>query len=285
MMGLRGLLGGCLVFAAVFVGGCGDGESSSGNGSAGAVEKQSGFAAGRVAMADGKPITAPGAAITVSIGGVSEAGERVQYHPVIKPDGTYRQKLAPGQYSFGRGGVEVQFEGQTYRFALEPVGVEWNKNRDAAEGITQDFVWKVTGERPSSDHDVNKHTNWYGGSIGVRFATYRNDIGKAPAPLPEGTPVTFTLKPTSATRVDGSPTQAITLERKFDARWNQCDALNDIPPAFYELTGVAKLADGATKPLLFEVTYAKFNSVQPIKFEPYLLMESVTLPLTSWVTE
>ena len=286
MLALRGMLFGWLVFAAIVNIGCGDGDSA-GDGAAApaAVVKQAGFAAGRVTMADGKPITAPGAAITVSISGVSEAGERVQYSPIIKPDGTYRQKLAAGQYSFSRSTVEVQFEGKTYRFRLEPVGGDWNKNRDAADGITQDFVWKVTGEHLTSDHDINNHTNWHGGSIGVRFATWRNDINKAPTALPEGTPITFTLKPTTATRVDGLPAQVITIERKFDARWNQCDALNDIPPAYYELTGVAKLADGTTKPLLFEVSYAKFNAVQPIKFEPYGTMDSVTSPLTSWVTE
>lgn len=267
--------------------GCGDDDSAkpAADGSTAPVAAQSGHAVGRVTMPDGKPITAPGAAVTVSISGVSEAGERVQYSPVVKPDGTYKQKLAPGTYRFERSTVEVDFEGQRYRFRLEPVGADHNKNRDASGGITQDFVWKVTGERPGSDHNINTHTNWYGGSIGVRRAGWRNDTNKAPAPLPDGTPVTFTLKPTTATRVDGSPAQTITVERKFDERWGQCDALNDIPPAHYELTGVAKLADGTSKPLLFEVKYAKFEPVQPIRFDPYATMDSVTLPLTAWVTE
>lgn len=268
--------------------GCGDDDTAakpSADGSAPAVKAQGGFAAGRVTMADGKPITAPGAAITVSVSGVSEAGERVQYSPVVKPDGTYKQKLAPGTYRFERSTVEVDFEGKRYRFRLEPVGDMHNKNRDAAEGITQDFVWRPTGQRPGSDGDVNNHTNWYGGSVGVRFALWRNDINKAPKPLPDGTPITFTLKPTTATFADGTPANVVTLERKYNAQWTQCDALNDLPVANYELTAEAKLPDGTTKPLLFEVKYAKFERVQPVRFEPYASMDHVTTVLTSWVPE
>jgi hypothetical protein len=284
-----------LVGSAVLVGevGCDGGrdsaKASSGDAAAnspGPVRAQGGFAAGRVTMADGSPIIAPGARITVVISGVSNAGERVHYSPAVKPDGSYRQKLASGSYRFDRSTVEVEFEGKTYRFRLEPVGDQHNKNRDAVDGITQDFVWKVTGERPGSDHDVNNHTNWYGGSIGVRFNGWRNDINKAPVPLPDGTKVTFTLTPTTATRVDGRAAQPIRIERTFNAQWGQCDALNDIPPAHYQLTGVATLADGTTtKPLLFEVKYAKLDAVQPIRFEPDTIMDHVTTPLTAWVTE
>lgn len=266
--------------------GCGKGDSKpSADGTTAPVEKQSGFAAGRVTMPDGKPITAAGAEIAIAINGISEAGERVSYSPIVKPDGTYRQKLAAGQYRFSQGTVQIEFGGQKYRFYLEPVGADSNKNRDAADGITQDFVWKITGERPGSDHDVNNHTNWYGGSVGVRFATWSNDINKAPPALPDGTPITFTLKPTSAKRVDGADAQPLVIERKYQARWTQCDSLNDIPPADYELTGVAKLPDGTTKPLLFEVEYAKFKSVQPIHFGPDLIMNHVNTQLTSWVVE
>jgi hypothetical protein len=51
------------------------------------------------------------------------------------------------------------------------------------------------------------------------------------------------------------------------------------------LSGVAALADGTTKPLLFEVSYAKYQPVQPIRFDPYPSMDHVTTPLTAWVTE
>jgi hypothetical protein len=283
----------CLAAGLALASGCGGGdddnkpasaEAAGASGSA-AVGKQAGFASGRITMPDGKPITAPGASIAISINGVSEAGERVHYSPVIKPDGTYKQKLAPGAYAFSTGSVEVDYEGQHYRFALDPVGSDYKKNRESAEGITQDFVWRTTGEKPGSDHNVNNHTNWFGGSVGVRFNGWRNDINKAPTAPPDGTPITFTLKPTMPKLVDGSDARTITVERKFSAQWGQCDALNDIPPAHYELTGVAKLPDGTTKPLLFEVEYAKFKPVQPVKFGPDLIMNHVTTVLTAWVVE
>src|SRR5687768_2540579 len=128
--------------------GCSGEDSPKPQDTAQSGKAQGGFAAGRVTMPDGKPITAPGASISVSINGVSGAGERVSYSPPVKPDGTYRQKLAGGAYTFGRSTVEVDFEGKRYRFRLEPVGDEHNRSRESDAGITQDFVWKVTGERP-----------------------------------------------------------------------------------------------------------------------------------------
>lgn len=246
---------------------------------------ESGFAMGRVTMADGSPITAQGADISIDIVGTTEVGARVSYSPPVNPDGTYRQKLAAGFYTFGVCTIELPFEGRKYAFRIEPVGNLHQKDREAAQGIVQDFVWKLTGPQLRNDGDVNNHTMWYGGSVGVRFGTWRNDINKASTALPDGTPVTFTLKPTTAKQIDGSNAKTVTIERKYSARWKQCDALIDIPVAHYEMTGFATLADGTRKPLLFEVKYAQYAAVQPILFEPDLVMRNVIKPLTGWVTE
>lgn len=250
-----------------------------------AIDAEAGFAVGRVTMADGSAVSTPGADVTISIQGTTEVGARVSYSPPVKPDGTYRQKLAAGSYTFSFCTIEVPFEGKQYIFSLEPVGNLYKKDRDSGEGIVQDFVWKLTGPKLGGDGDVNNHTQWYGGSIGVRFGGWRNDINKAAPDLPDGTPITFTLKPTTKKCVDGSDAKVVTIERKYSARWKNCDALNNIPVAHYEMTGVATLADGTRKPLLFEVKYAKYEPVMPINFAPDPVMRNVVKPLTGWVTE
>jgi|GEM_PF-6247270 len=83
--------------------------------------------------------------IVVSISGLSKAGERIQYSPVIK-NGHFKQKLVPGQYRFDRSALTVHFESREFTLDLMPVGDSWPKSQDAAAGIVQNFIWKPTGQ-------------------------------------------------------------------------------------------------------------------------------------------
>src|SRR5688500_14307309 len=109
MMRLR-CVAAVLMSVGLLVGGCNDEDgasssssSSSGQSTSGAnapLKAESGHATGRVLGEDGKPITVA-EDITISLYGVSEAGEKVSYSPGVKPDGAYKQKLVPGAYRFG----------------------------------------------------------------------------------------------------------------------------------------------------------------------------------------
>jgi len=211
--------------------------------------------AGRVTMEDGQPLRGEIKDVLISIYGVSEAGERVNYGPGVKPDGTYRQRVAGGQYAFNQGRIVVLYGDIEFTLPLEAVGNLWNKNQDAEDGITQDFVWKVTGPTPygrSSGLNPSNHTHWYGMSIGLRMDGWRNDINAAPVPIPLGTKLTFTLKPTGV-GLDGRTLQTVTVERMHDDRLLQeIKDINDLVPAPYELSGTATLPDGTVKPLLLQ---------------------------------
>src|SRR5687767_8542713 len=105
----------------------GGGGGSAGGESAAPVKAEGGYATGRVLGEDGKPI-AVADDISVSLYGVSEAGEKVSYSPAVKPDGTWRQKLVPGSYRFGRSLVKMKRGADTFQFYLEPQGSMWNKD-------------------------------------------------------------------------------------------------------------------------------------------------------------
>jgi hypothetical protein len=92
-----------------------------------------GYAIGRVTMEDGSPLSGDIQDVTVTLDGVSEAGEKVHYSPAVK-NGAYRQKLVKGQYTFGRSTVQVKFGEHTYLYKLVPKGKLWNKSQDAEEG-------------------------------------------------------------------------------------------------------------------------------------------------------
>jgi hypothetical protein len=206
-----------------------------------------------------------------SIEGTAANGENASFTPVINPDGTYKQKLSAGSFTFSAGSyttIKLPYEGKKYTLQLEPVGPNWNRNRESADGIVQDYVWKPTGAHLVGDGDINNHTHWYGGSIANRLSNIRQDTGAAALKIPEGTKCVFTLTPKAEKTIDGQPAKPLTIERPFRAGASQCDALNDLPIAPYELTGEVHLADGTKKPMLWNTEFRVYKPAISIVFEP-----------------
>jgi hypothetical protein len=255
--------------------------------SAADLKPQKNIATGRVTFADGKPITGDIDDIQIRIYGVSEAGEKVSYSPVVK-NGIYKQKLVPGQYAFGTARIEVNLDGTLYKLPLEPVGKLWNKNQDAEDGIVQDFVWKPTGQANTYGEkpNPNNHTHWYGMSLGMTFQGYRSDLSKSSVMLPAGTKLLFTLTPLSQS-IDGRDLQPVVIEREWKPKATYPnDNLNDLVPASYEITGVAQLPDGSTRPILFQgrgdyPNYVTTGKV-PLETDNY---GAYWLQLMGWVTD
>jgi hypothetical protein len=219
------------------------------------LKAKPGQIAGRVTFADGRVLTGDVRDIMISISGVSEAGERVRYSPAVNDSGVYRQRVAAGSYAFNPAQARFGFGAQEIRLPLEPVGRLWNRDREAEDGIVQDFVLKLTGPTPygqSSGLDPNNHTHWYGLSVGLSWQTWRADKNRPTSPPPEGTRFRFTCRAVTP-GVDGEAVAPFTLERGWaPSRITPIDALNDLPPASYEITGEAVLPDGRVVPVLFQ---------------------------------
>ena len=197
---------------------------------------------GRVTLPDGKPIPGDVRDVTVAIVGITEAGQNVSLSPVVKDDGSYVQRVTKGLYSFNTGEVKVGYNGVEFVLPLEPVGRFWQKRRESEEGITQDFVLRYTGPTPygqSTGLDPQNATHWYGVSFSLQWQSYRQDlkrVTKAPAGV---TTLVFNCRPTGP-GLDGAPIAPFTRELKWDpAKFSSDFALNDLPPANYELSGVA----------------------------------------------
>ena len=65
------------------------------------------------------------------------------------------------------------------------------------------------------------------------------------------------------------------------------DDLNDLPPATYDLTGVAKLPDGTTKPILLQGRgdYPKFVETGRVTVETDGVIGGMWKQLFGWVTD
>jgi hypothetical protein len=258
---------------ALLASGCGDGTGSTegdGKGDSPApVQSRSGVVTGRVLGPDGKPITVPGAKISVFLHGVSvKSGEKVSYMPPVGANGIYTQKVADGSYAFTGARLELSYGGQQFAFPLDPVGDD-RANRDSADGIVQDYVWKLRGARPGVTVDENNHTAWYGASIKMLFNTYREDLKKPVEQGPAGTKVIFTLTPTGPL-VDGSAGEVLTFTREYDPKGHgiKNGTLPDIPLGPYTLKVEEIAPDGTKVTLPVGLEYAVYGDSREIRFEP-----------------
>ena len=229
---------------------------------------QPNYITGRVTMGDGTPLRGDIADVSVRINGTTNAGASVSYTPVVRPNGTYRQRVAPGQYSFSSSTrITVTFNGAEFVLPLDPVGRNWSKNQDADDGITQHFTWKVTGATPYSagQPNPNNHTHWFGMSVGMLFQTYQSDLKRSSVEPPDGTRLLFTATATSRS-IDGRVLQPVVIERVWKAAAiTHNDDLNDLVPANYDITGVAVLPDGTRKPIKFQGAGDYPNYVSTLK--------------------
>jgi hypothetical protein len=171
---------------------------------------------------------------------------------------------------------------------LEPVGRGWDKSHDAADGIAQSFVWKVTGPTPYGQQanrlDPTNATHWYGMSVGLRADLWRHDIGKAPPAIPPGIRLVFTLKPLG-TSIDGLELQPVIVERTLEPNGLSTQDINDLPPAPYEVAGVAMLPDGTMRPLLLRGSSPDYGSAVRVALERDNLLGTISKPNLSYVLQ
>lgn len=243
----------CIAFILLLaLAGC-DGENSSPDQSdAGEVAAASGYARGRVTMPDGSPIETPDAKVTLFLQGVNEeTAESIQLSPQIDADGHYEQKLVPGHYHYSDAMIEVPYEGESFRLDLDPVE-DMRAQRPSSEGLVQNFVWRISGQRPNTAGDPEQAAHWYGGQVVFQYAIYREDLRQA-MPLPEpGTRFLFQLTPLGPL-IDGSTGEPLAFEGEWTADMSVTSTLtlHDVPIGSYELTGEIVHLDGTTRPAVF----------------------------------
>lgn len=216
---------------------------------------RAGLVSGSVLDERGRPISVPGAAITVTVRGASTRGERQALHAPVDAKGHYELAPPDGNYHV-ECWLDLSFEGKRYRFVLDPTDGDPDSDLPVAKGIAKDFVWHLTGTIPRQD--PAKYLGHYGGYI--HFVSF---LGT----LPAESKLAFKLEPLTA-RVDGEPAAVATFELTR-AALEANDFVGEWPLARYRLSGVATLPDGSTAPIRFDgYDYDKSKDSTEIVFGP-----------------
>lgn len=213
-----------------------------------------GFATGRVLGADGKPIALPDVRIEIVHVGLLDDGRDSKTTSAVEArpaDGVYVARLKPGTYLQPTGRIEFSFNRNRYRLPLSLRPPE-AKRQDAADGVMQDFVWKLDGNRPGEKGDKTRPESWIGGSISPEYQSYRRDLNRTLRPPPVGTKVVFALVPTTPL-ADGSKGAPRTAIRTYNPTFTGLNdpMIVDLPLAFWEVQGEEIYPDGGRQPVLF----------------------------------
>ena len=263
-----------LVAAVLGSGACGGPSDAPPN----AAAAEAGYFTGRITMRDGSPITLPGVTYKIKIAGVTAVGESNNLYPPISPDGTFRLKLPKGLFYPSSGTITFPFEGKNYLVDFVPVNPVPG-TRDGADGIMQNFIWQISGPKPGTlNPDIRNKEDWFGITMSVGFVPYGDDTQQSPTPMTEGTRLVFTFTP-STKLFDGSEAKPVTVERKWSESPSfSIDAINDLPPANYAISGVAILPEGITKTLKLKESYNVFKPTITLTLAPYHSGSGVFMP-------
>ncbi|QOV87570.1 hypothetical protein [Humisphaera borealis] len=215
-----------------------------------------GFAAGRIFRTDGKLIDDPSLRVEVLQTGLLDDSVNTKVSQPIdaRPDGVYVGRLQPGTYQQPSARIEFSYNKNQYRLPLTPRPPE-AKRQDASEGVSQDFVWKLDGQRPGDRGDKLRPETWIGGSIYPEYRSFRPDLKRVVQAPPPGTKVIFTLIPKTPLP-DGTQAKTRTAIRNYNATNTSLNdgIIVDLPLAFWEVRGEEVFPDGSRSPLLFLLT-------------------------------
>ncbi|MBB6015396.1 hypothetical protein ACFP9V_20310 [Deinococcus radiopugnans] len=186
------------------------------------------------------------------------------------PDGRYRVDGLPYLPYTAHAWYPVTYKGQTYCYRLAHPSAAEYQPFNAQSGTTRNFRWQLSGKIPGVED--YKGTGFYGGTLALPPAAYREDMGS----LEAEDRLEVTLTPVGPL-IDGSPGKKLVLKT------NEISQIYDVPVGTYAASAVAVTPAGARRPVLLAGEY----SGQPapsvtFTFEGLKAGESCVGKLSTW---
>jgi hypothetical protein len=204
---------------------------------------------GKLADARGNPL----GNVTISVFGFSEKGEPVSREVTIEgPADHYEIDLPPGKYNTPTARLSIEYDERWYTLPLASADntKEWTEQKESAQGMVRDFVWRIAGPVPGGD--PTRPTGYWGGTIQFDKG---NELGDAAS-------IEITLAP-EGPLIDGSEGKPVTFVRTLPWKSREDHLLFDVPLGHYVAT--ARLLFGSRpRPLrLFAYTVDPTNPEAP----------------------
>ena len=205
-----------------------------------ACDEQKGPAAthqitGRLSDQSGKPLSN----VKVSVFGYPRGNQETFSHvaEVPGPADRYSIDVPEGTYDAPRASIDVTYNGRKYMLPLASSDNtrDWGEQKDSTGGLTRDFVWRISGPRPSGMGDAKEVATFWGASINLDKGADIGDFGTIEVTLTPDGPL-----------IDGSAGKVLTFKRVIPWQKHEDHLLTDVPIGRY--TATAKIfASGSDK--------------------------------------
>ena len=198
---------------------------------------------GTVSTIDGRPV----AGATIRVAGATGAARGTSISTKTDASGRYRVSVPLGHYNVD-GFADVKFNGQTYKELWLDRGDAPCERVMSDKGIVRNFVLRMSGpKRCTNGTDARNPDAYYGAYITAMSSAF-----------PDDAVITFTLTP-SGPLADGTRGRTLVIKRtgaalkKGGGPINETAFLHDIPLGRYNMSAVARYADGSQRATVLEL--------------------------------
>jgi hypothetical protein len=210
---------------------------------------------GKLADSAGRPLSN----IKISVFGYPH-GTHESFSKVFEISGPadhYSIDVPEGVYDAPQGNITVNYNGHNYVLPLAAAdgSREWSQQKESRTGLTRDFVWRISGTRPTSLGESKEMSGFWGASVNMDKGADFGDFGTVEVTLTPDGPL-----------IDGSPGKVLTLERAIPWQKPEDHLLGDIPIGRYVASARITTAGERSKPLRLILTSGNPNRLAEEQF-------------------
>ena len=177
---------------------------------------------GKLSDEAGKPLSN----VKVSVFGYPKGNQETfaQVLEVAGPADRYSVDVPEGTYEAPRANVSVTYHGRKYVLPLAAADGtrDWGEQKESKTGLVRDFVWRVSGTRPTVLGESKEAAGFWGAAINLDKGADVGDFGTIEVTLTPDGPL-----------IDGSAGKVLTFKRVIPWQKHEDHLLTDVPIGRY----------------------------------------------------
>jgi hypothetical protein len=175
------------------------------------------------------------------------------------PADRYSVDVPEGTYEAPRANIAVTYNGRKYVLPMASADNtrDWGEQKDSKSNLTRDFIWRISGQRPTGMGESKEAAGFWGAAINLDKGADVGDFGTIEVTLTPDGPL-----------IDGSPGKVLTYKRVIPWQKHEDHLVSDVPIGRY--TATAKISSSGSdkaRPLRLVVTSGNPNKVDESSIE------------------